>query len=38
MDRAEQHFRETVRLNPKHLEANQELRLIQLRRKKGLIR
>ena len=38
MDRAEQHFRETVRLNPKHLEANQELRLIQMRRKKGLIR
>jgi curved DNA-binding protein CbpA len=38
MDRAEKHFREVVRVNPRHLEANQELRLIQMRRKKGLIR
>jgi curved DNA-binding protein CbpA len=38
MDRAEKHFREAVRLDPKHPEANQELRLIQMRRKKGLIR
>ncbi len=38
MDRAEKHFREAVRLNPKHPEANQELRLIQMRRKKGVIR
>ena len=34
MDRAERHFREAVRANPKHLEANQELRLIEMRKKK----
>jgi curved DNA-binding protein CbpA len=33
MDRAERHFREAVRSNPKHLEANQELRLIEMRKK-----
>lgn len=33
MDRAERHFREAVRANPKHLEANQELRLIEMRKK-----
>jgi len=33
MDRAERHFRETVRVNPKHLEASQELRIIEMRRK-----
>jgi curved DNA-binding protein CbpA len=31
--RAERHFREAVRANPKHLEANQELRLIEMRKK-----
>lgn len=35
MDRAERHFREAVRVNPKHLEANQELRLIEMRKKKA---
>lgn len=34
MDRAEKHFREAVRVNPRHLEASQELRLIEMRRKK----
>lgn len=33
VDRAERHFREAIRLNPKHLEANQELRLIEMRKK-----
>lgn len=33
MDRAEKHFREAVRANSKHLEANQELRLIEMRKK-----
>jgi tetratricopeptide (TPR) repeat protein len=33
MDRAERSFREAVRANPRHLEANQELRLIDMRRK-----
>jgi tetratricopeptide (TPR) repeat protein len=32
-DRAERHFKEAVRANPKHLEANQELRLIEMRKK-----
>ncbi|MFZ5470323.1 MAG: tetratricopeptide repeat protein [Myxococcota bacterium] len=34
VDRAERHFREAVRANPRHLEANQELRLIEMRKKK----
>jgi hypothetical protein len=34
MERAERHFREAVRVNPRHLEANQELRLIEMRKKK----
>jgi len=34
MDRAERHFREAARANPRHLEANQELRLIDMRKKK----
>jgi Tfp pilus assembly protein PilF len=34
MDRAEKHFRDAVRANPKHLEANQEIRLIEMRKKK----
>ncbi|HEX4621573.1 MAG TPA: tetratricopeptide repeat protein, partial [Myxococcaceae bacterium] len=33
MDRAERHFREAIRANPRHLEANQELRLIDMRKK-----
>jgi cytochrome c-type biogenesis protein CcmH/NrfG len=33
MDRAERHFRDAVKSNPKHLEANQELRLIDMRKK-----
>jgi curved DNA-binding protein CbpA len=35
MDRAERHFREAVKANPKHLEANQEIRLIEMRKKKA---
>ncbi|HEY0879972.1 MAG TPA: tetratricopeptide repeat protein, partial [Archangium sp.] len=35
MDKAEKHFREAVKSNPKHLEANQELRLIEMRKKKA---
>ncbi len=34
MDRAEKHFREAIRVRPKHPEANQELRLIEMRKKK----
>ncbi len=30
---AERHFRDAVKANPKHLEANQELRLIEMRKK-----
>ncbi len=33
--RAEKHFREAVRINPKHFEAAQELRLIRRRKKSG---
>ena len=32
---AERHFREAVKANPRHLEANQELRLIEMRKKKS---
>jgi curved DNA-binding protein CbpA len=35
MATAERHFREAVRVNPRHLEANQELRLIEMRKKKA---
>ena len=35
MDRAERHFREAVKANPRHLEANQEIRLIEMRKKKA---
>lgn len=35
LEGAERHFRAAVRINPKHLEANQELRLIEMRKKKG---
>jgi len=34
MTKAENHFREAVRVNPRHLEANQELRLIEMRKRK----
>ncbi|MEW5742597.1 MAG: J domain-containing protein, partial [Myxococcota bacterium] len=34
METAERHFREAVRVNPRHLEANQEIRLIEMRKKK----
>jgi curved DNA-binding protein CbpA len=34
MERAERHFRDAVTANPRHLEAAQELRLIEMRRKK----
>jgi Tfp pilus assembly protein PilF len=34
-DKAEKHFREAVRYNPRHAEANQELRLIDMRKKKS---
>jgi len=34
MEKSEKHFREAVRIAPRHLEANQELRLIQMRKKK----
>jgi curved DNA-binding protein CbpA len=33
MDRAERHFRDAVSCNPKHLEAAQELRLMEMRKK-----
>jgi len=33
VERAERHFREAVRSNPRHLEAAQELRLLELRRR-----
>ena len=33
VDRAERHFREAVRSNPRHLEAAQELRLLEMRRR-----
>jgi tetratricopeptide (TPR) repeat protein len=35
MARAEKHFREAVRVNPRHFEAGQELRLIRMRKKKS---
>jgi Tfp pilus assembly protein PilF len=34
VDKAERFFRNAVQANPKHLEANQELRLIEMRKKK----
>jgi curved DNA-binding protein CbpA len=33
IDRAEKHFREALRINPKHVEAAQELRIIEMRKK-----
>jgi curved DNA-binding protein CbpA len=35
LPRSERHFREAVRVNPRHVEANQELRLIDMRKKKA---
>lgn len=35
IERAERHFREALQVNPKHVEAKQELRLIEMRKKKG---
>ena len=35
LDKAEKYFRETVRANPRHLEAAQEIRLIDLRKRKA---
>jgi tetratricopeptide (TPR) repeat protein len=35
MPRAERYFREAISANPKHLEANQELRLIEMRKRNG---
>jgi tetratricopeptide (TPR) repeat protein len=32
---AERHFRDAVKANPRHLEASQELRLIEMRKKKS---
>ncbi len=37
-DKAEKHFRDALRANPKHLDASQELRIIEMRKKKGLFR
>lgn len=34
MVRAERHFRDAVKINPRHLDANQELRLIEMRKRK----
>jgi len=35
VERAERHFREALRSNPRHLEASQELRLIEMRKRGG---
>ncbi len=35
MDEADQLFRNVLRINPKHMEAGQELRLLELRKKRG---
>lgn len=32
---SERHFREAIRINPRHLEANQEIRLIEMRKRKS---
>jgi len=41
-ERAEKHFREALRINPKHVEAGQELRILEMRKKgsgkRGLFR
>jgi curved DNA-binding protein CbpA len=33
IERAERHFRDALRINPKHVEAGQELRIIEMRKK-----
>ena len=38
VERAERHFREALRANPRHLEASQELRLIEMRKRGGATR
>jgi curved DNA-binding protein CbpA len=35
LERAERHFREAISANPRHLEANQEIRLIEMRKAKA---
>jgi curved DNA-binding protein CbpA len=35
VDRAERHFREALKANPRHLESSQELRLIEMRKQGG---
>jgi curved DNA-binding protein CbpA len=35
VERAERHFREALRANPRHLESSQELRLIEMRKRGG---
>jgi len=35
INKAENHFKQAVQLNPRHLEANQEIRLIDMRKKKA---
>ncbi len=35
VERAERHFREALKANPRHLEASQELRLIEMRKRGG---
>jgi curved DNA-binding protein CbpA len=38
VERAERHFREALKANPRHLEASQELRLIEMRKRGGPVR
>jgi tetratricopeptide (TPR) repeat protein len=35
VERAERHFREALKANPRHLESSQELRLIEMRKRGG---
>jgi curved DNA-binding protein CbpA len=37
-ERAEKHFREALKANPRHLESSQELRLIEMRKRGGPVR
>jgi curved DNA-binding protein CbpA len=37
-ERAERHFREALKANPRHLESSQELRLIEMRKRGGPVR
>jgi curved DNA-binding protein CbpA len=38
VERAERHFREALKANPRHLESSQELRLIEMRKRGGPVR